>query len=121
MQQAITWDARGRTEDHEVKDALLALRKKGEAVSELVGASRAMRMMMTPIRTQRKGLVDTCGQVVTAHALSTSLPQLRLSPQQQASPWQTWKPPSDKRHWLGDVLHELGVKIDAPGRSSKNV
>ena len=61
MQQAITWMLAGTVPDEEIRDLLLALREKGESVSELVGAVRAMRMMMTPIRTTRTGLLDTCG------------------------------------------------------------
>jgi len=61
MQQAIIWMLAGRAEDAEIGRLLLALRAKGESVSELVGASRGMRVMMTPIRTQRTGLLDTCG------------------------------------------------------------
>ena len=61
MQQAIIWMLAGRVDHEQIRELLLALREKGEAVSELVGAARAMRIMMTPIRTQRKNLVDTCG------------------------------------------------------------
>ncbi|MGC9329100.1 MAG: anthranilate phosphoribosyltransferase, partial [Candidatus Hinthialibacter sp.] len=34
---------------------------KGEAVSEIVGAAKAMRRHAVPIRTRRRGLIDTCG------------------------------------------------------------
>lgn len=61
MQQAIIWMLAGRAEDAEIGQLLLALRAKGESVSELVGAARGMRLMMTPIRTTRQGLLDTCG------------------------------------------------------------
>jgi anthranilate phosphoribosyltransferase len=61
MQQAIGWMLAGRVEDDAIGRLLLALRAKGESVSELVGAARAMRVMMTPIRTRQTGLLDTCG------------------------------------------------------------
>lgn len=61
MEQAIVWMLAGRVDDDQVGRLLLALRAKGESVSELVGAVRGMRLMMTPIRTQRTGLLDTCG------------------------------------------------------------
>lgn len=61
MQQAIVWMLAGRVEDAEIGRLLLSLRAKGESVSELVGAARGMRVMMTPIRTRRTGLLDTCG------------------------------------------------------------
>lgn len=61
MEQAIVWMLAGRVEDDQIGRLLLALRAKGESVSELVGAARGMRLMMTPIRTTHSGLLDTCG------------------------------------------------------------
>jgi anthranilate phosphoribosyltransferase len=61
MQQAIVWMLAGRASDDEIGQLLLALRAKGESVSEMVGAARGMRLMMTPIRSKRTGLLDTCG------------------------------------------------------------
>ncbi|MBU6386258.1 MAG: anthranilate phosphoribosyltransferase [Planctomycetes bacterium] len=61
MQQAIVWMLAGRAEDSEIGGLLLALRAKGESVSEMLGAARGMRMMMTPIRTKHQELLDTCG------------------------------------------------------------
>lgn len=61
MEQAIVWMLAGRVADDQIGQLLLALRAKGESVSELVGAARGMRLMMTPIRTAHIGLLDTCG------------------------------------------------------------
>lgn len=61
MQQAIVWMLAGRAEDAEIGRLLLALRAKGESVSEMLGAARGLRMMMTPIRTKHQELLDTCG------------------------------------------------------------
>jgi anthranilate phosphoribosyltransferase len=61
MQQAIVWMLAGRAEESEIGRLLLALRAKGESVCEMLGAARGMRMMMTPIRTKHKELLDTCG------------------------------------------------------------
>lgn len=61
MQQAIVWMLAGRSEDSEIGRLLLALRAKGESVSEMLGAARGMRIMMTPIRTKHQELLDTCG------------------------------------------------------------
>lgn len=61
MQQAIVWMLAGRADDDQIGKLLLALRAKGESVSEMVGAARGMRLMMTPIRSLRTGLLDTCG------------------------------------------------------------
>ena len=51
----------GRASDEQVGTLLLALRAKGETVEEIAGAARAMRLNMTPVRTRRSDLVDTCG------------------------------------------------------------
>src|SRR5260370_24668737 len=40
---------------------LIALRMKGETVSEIVGAARAMRARMTPVASDCDVLLDTCG------------------------------------------------------------
>jgi anthranilate phosphoribosyltransferase len=45
----------------EMAALLTALRVKGESVSEIVGAARAMHERATPIVTQKRGLLDTCG------------------------------------------------------------
>jgi anthranilate phosphoribosyltransferase len=51
----------GSCEDVEIAAFLTALRVKNEAVSEIAGAAAAMRERVTPIKTQRDGLLDTCG------------------------------------------------------------
>ncbi|TWU02515.1 anthranilate phosphoribosyltransferase [Stieleria varia] len=51
----------GNADEKQVSDLLLALRDKGEAVSELVGAARAMRRHMTRIPHGHGTLLDTCG------------------------------------------------------------
>ncbi len=40
---------------------LVALRAKGETVSEIVGCARAMRQAATKVRPRSRGLIDTCG------------------------------------------------------------
>src|SRR5688572_12909088 len=51
----------GGVPEGEIAVLLTALRHKGETVDEIAGAALAMRRHMTPIRTTRCGLVDTCG------------------------------------------------------------
>ena len=51
----------GAADEQQVADLLLALKAKGEAVSELVGAARAMRRHMTRIPHHHALLLDTCG------------------------------------------------------------
>jgi anthranilate phosphoribosyltransferase len=51
----------GQCSDVELAALLTAIRIKREAVSEIVGAARAMQERATPIRTTTRGLLDTCG------------------------------------------------------------
>jgi anthranilate phosphoribosyltransferase len=51
----------GQCSDVELAALLTAIRIKREAVSEIVGAARAMQERATPIPTTTRGLLDTCG------------------------------------------------------------
>lgn len=51
----------GRSTEIEITALLTALRCRGESVSELVGAARAMRERATTIQCQTAHLLDTCG------------------------------------------------------------
>src|SRR5262245_8159551 len=51
----------GAVPEGEMAVLLTALRAKGETVDEIAGAALAMRRHMTPIRTTRSGVIDTCG------------------------------------------------------------
>ncbi len=59
--QLINSMLRGEADDDQIARLLLALREKGEAVSEMVGAARAMREHMTRIPHHHSVLLDTCG------------------------------------------------------------
>ena len=58
---AVTQIMEGAASPEGVKDFLLALRRKGESLSEVVGAARAMRAHAAPIRVDGRELLDTCG------------------------------------------------------------
>ncbi len=93
---------------------LTALRAKGETVAEVAGAARAMRTHMTPIRTSRTGLIDTCGtggsgsgtfNISTTAALVTAAAGVPVA--KHGNRRITSKTGS------ADVLIELGVNIEA--------
>ena len=114
MQQAITWMLAGLVPDPEIGKLLLALREKGESVSELVGAVRAMRMMMTPIRTNRVGLLDTCGtggDGAMTFNISTATAIVAAAAGAPVAKHGNRKITSATGS--ADVLQELNVKIDA--------
>ncbi len=59
--QLIDLMLQGAADAQQVTRLLLAIRAKGEAVDELVGAAQAMRRHMTPIHHRYTTLIDTCG------------------------------------------------------------
>ena len=61
MSAAIEAIMQGRCSEGEIGLLLTGLRLKGETAEEVAGAAAAMRRNMTPIRSTREGLMDTCG------------------------------------------------------------
>jgi anthranilate phosphoribosyltransferase len=117
MQQAILRMLAGELPDEAIGELLLGLRRKGESVSELVGAARAMRKMMSPIRTARSGLLDTCGtggdgaktfNISTAAAIVAAAAGANVAKHGNRK--------ITSATGSADVLSELGVKIDADRR-----
>ncbi|MCL6609911.1 MAG: anthranilate phosphoribosyltransferase [Peptococcaceae bacterium] len=51
----------GEASPAQIGGLLVAMRLKGETVSEIAGFARVMRSRATPVRTWRRSLVDTCG------------------------------------------------------------
>jgi anthranilate phosphoribosyltransferase len=102
---------------HEVSIAafLTALRVKGEATSELVGAARVMRERATRIEAKKTGLLDTCGtggdvlhtfNISTAAALVAAACGVPVGKHGNRSATST--------SGSADVLEALGVRIDLP-------
>jgi anthranilate phosphoribosyltransferase len=121
MQQAILWMLAGQVSDDQIRALLLALRKKGESVSELVGAVRAMRLMMQPIRTTRAGLIDTCGTGGDgAKTFNISTATAIVVAATGASVAKHGNRKITSATGSADVLSELGVKIDAPRHVVEN-
>jgi anthranilate phosphoribosyltransferase len=61
MESAVGAIMDGQCSEVEIAAFLTALRCRGESVSELVGAARAMRRRSTHIACRSTGLLDTCG------------------------------------------------------------
>ena len=49
----------GGVDDAMLSAILICLRLKGETTSEITGAIRAMRALMTPVHTKKQNLIDT--------------------------------------------------------------
>ncbi len=60
-QSAVAAIMDGQCDEISIAAFLTALRVKGEAIDEIVGAARAMIERAERVQTQRTGLLDTCG------------------------------------------------------------
>ena len=105
----------GSVPEGEIAVLLTALRHKGETVDEIAGAALAMRRHMTPIRTARTGLVDTCGtggdasgtfNISTAAAIVAAAAGVPVAKHGNRS--------ITSKSGSADVLAALGVNIEAP-------
>jgi anthranilate phosphoribosyltransferase len=114
MSVAIDLVMQGRCTDGEIALLLTSLRAKGETVAELAGAAAAMRKHMTPIRTDRTGVLDTCGtggdgsgtfNISTAAALVTAAAGVPVAKHGNRG--------ITSRSGSADVLAALGVNIEA--------
>ncbi len=105
---------RGEANEDEVGQLLLALKEKGEAVSELVGAAQAMRRHMTRIPHHHDTLLDTCGtggsgsgtfNISTAVAIVAAACGVAVAKHGNRK--------ATSLTGSADVLEELGVKIES--------
>jgi anthranilate phosphoribosyltransferase len=114
MRDTIDGVMAGRFSEDQIARLLLGLNCKGETVAEVAGAAAAMRKHVTPIRSKRTGVIDTCGtggdgsqtfNISTAAALvvaATGVPVAKHGNRGVTS-----------RSGSADVLAALGVNIEA--------
>ncbi len=104
----------GQCSEAEIAKLLTALHRKGETVDEVAGAASALRRHMTPIRSSREGLLDTCGtggdrsgtfNISTAAALVTAAAGVPVAKHGNRG--------ITSKSGSADVLATLGVNIDA--------
>lgn len=104
----------GQCSEQAIGLLLTGLRMKGESVSEIAGAAEALRRFMTPIRTNRAGVLDTCGtggdglatfNISTATALVAAAAGVPVAKHGNRS--------ASGRSGSAEVLRELGVNIEA--------
>lgn len=114
MAEAIGHLIEGRASEQQMGDFLLALRRKGETVAEVAGAAKALREHMTPIRTNRTALLDTCGtggdgmntfNISTAAALVTAATGVPVAKHGNRG--------ISSSSGSADVLRVLGVNVEA--------
>jgi anthranilate phosphoribosyltransferase len=104
----------GRCAEDDIARWLLALNRKGASVSEVAGAALALRRKMTPIRSSRPELLDTCGtggdqlstfNISTAAALVTAAAGVPVAKHGNRA--------ASSRSGSADVLAVLGVNVEA--------
>ena len=114
MDGAMSLIMQGGCGEEQTVRLLLALRAKGETVAEVAGAAAAMRRLMTPIRTRRTGVLDTCGtggdgsgtfNISTAAALVTAAAGVPVAKHGNRG--------ITSRSGSADALAALGVNVDA--------
>jgi anthranilate phosphoribosyltransferase len=105
----------GSVPEGEIAVLLTALRAKGETADEIAGAAMAMRRHMTPIRTLRQGLIDTCGtggigsdlfNISTAAAIVVAAAGVPVAKHGNRS--------ITSKCGSADVLAALGINVEAP-------
>lgn len=104
----------GRWSEAEIGLFLTALRAKGETVDEIAGAATAMRRHMTPIRSHRQGIIDTCGTGGSSSAtfnISTSAALVTAAAGVPVAKHGNRRVTS--KSGSADVLAELGVNLNA--------
>src|SRR3954469_9477088 len=106
----------GRSSEVQTAAFLVALRAKGETVSELVGLARTMRSLAAAVEADREDLVDTAGtgggpstfNVSTAAALVAAAAGCAVAKHGNRS--------NTSRCGSADLLEALGVEIElTPG------
>ncbi len=114
MRAAINLIMAGEVQENDIGVLLTALAHKGETVDEVAGAAMALREHMTPIRSSRPNIVDTCGtggggsktfNVSTTAALVAAAAGATVAKHGNRS--------VTSRTGSADVLAELGVNIEA--------
>ena len=114
MSEAIDAVMRGECSDGEIGLLLTGLRHKGETVAEVAGAAAALRRHMTPIRSTKQGVIDTCGtggdgsgtfNISTAAAIVTAAAGVPVAKHGNRR--------ITSRTGSADVLAQLGVNIEA--------
>ncbi|MCA9186480.1 MAG: anthranilate phosphoribosyltransferase [Pirellulaceae bacterium] len=114
MSDVIGQMMQGKCSEEEIGLLLTALHTKGETVAEIAGAAQAMRDHMTPIRSHRLELVDTCGTGGDGSStFNISTAAAIVAAAAGASVAKHGNRRVTSRTGSADVLATLGVNVDA--------
>jgi anthranilate phosphoribosyltransferase len=102
----------GRAEPIQTGAFLIALRAKGETVSELVGLARTMRALAAPVHTDRTGLVDTAGTGGGPSTFNVSTTAALVAAAAGAPVAKHGNRSNTSKSGSADLLQALGVDVD---------
>lgn len=102
----------GRASEVETAAFLIALRTKGETVSELIGLARMMRSLATPVKTLRSDLVDTCGTGGGPSTFNVSTTAGIIAAAAGCAVAKHGGRSNTSRSGSADLLEALGVNVD---------
>jgi anthranilate phosphoribosyltransferase len=102
----------GRTEPIQTGAFLIALRAKGETVSELVGLARTMRSLAAPVHSDRPDLVDTAGTGGGPTTFNISTTAALVATGAGCSVAKHGNRSATSKSGSADVLEALGVNLD---------
>lgn len=102
----------GRAGQIETGAFLVALRAKGETVSEVVGLARTMRSLATPVEAGREDLVDTAGTGGGPTTFNISTTAALVAAGAGCAVAKHGNRSSTTKCGTADLLQELGVNIE---------
>jgi anthranilate phosphoribosyltransferase len=102
----------GRASEVQTAAFLIALRAKGETVSELVGLARTMRSLAAHVEIDRPGLVDTAGTGGGPTTFNISTTAALIAAGAGCSVAKHGNRSATSRSGSADVLEALGVDIE---------
>ena len=102
----------GEASETQIAGLLIALRAKGETISELAGLARTMRSFATPVRTARDELVDTAGTGGGRATFNVSTTAALIAAGAGCAVAKHGNRSATSRSGSADVLEALGVRID---------
>jgi anthranilate phosphoribosyltransferase len=115
MTDVVSAVMRGAWQERQIMLLLNALRLKGETIDEIAGAALAMRRHMTPVRTQRTDVMDTCGTGgVGSEAMNVSTGAAIVAAAAGVAVAKHGNRSVTSKSGSADVLKQLGVNIEAP-------